>query len=456
MATGKRAFQKATAIDTLAAILHEEPEPIARLNPQAPVPLRWIIEQCLAKEAKDRYASTEDLFRELRRVRDHLSEASLSGESIPAVPTSSRRRLGYVVAAAALLAVSGGLFTLGRRSGEKLIPSFQRLTFRRGSVGYARFAHDGQTIVYGAAWEGGPMRLYSTQVESPQSRLFDLPPADILSISSSGEMAILLNPKSLYSPNRFGTLARVPLSGGAPREILEDVQGADWSPDGKSSPCPQDRRGRRLEFPIGKTLYEAETLFSPRVSPDGKLVAFIEDREGVSHLCVIDAAGKRRTLADDLEGPLAWSPKGDEILCGGLDAVSLAGRRRVLARFPAFAAVSDVSQHSGVLLTLGEWRMGIAALPAGETQARDLSWFGVSWTARGLPRRNTNPVRREKRNEERRLSSQDGRLISAGSNRGRRRWTGHLPRFEVGADSSGWTKVRARAGPDWGRGIEGF
>ena len=79
MATGKRAFQKKTAIDTLAAILNEEPEPIAAVNPQVPAPLRWIVERCLAKEPEGRYASTRDLARELATVRDHVSEASLAG-----------------------------------------------------------------------------------------------------------------------------------------------------------------------------------------------------------------------------------------------------------------------------------------------------------------------------------------------------------------------------------------
>ncbi len=71
MATGKRAFRKKTAIDTLAAILNEEPEPIASIAPQTPAPLRWIVERCLAKEPRQRYASTEDLARDLASVRDH-------------------------------------------------------------------------------------------------------------------------------------------------------------------------------------------------------------------------------------------------------------------------------------------------------------------------------------------------------------------------------------------------
>src|SRR5262245_28164392 len=75
MATGKRAFQKGTAVDTLSAILHDDPRPVGEVNPQVPGPLRWIVDRCLAKEAEGRYASTTDLARELGTVRDRLSEA---------------------------------------------------------------------------------------------------------------------------------------------------------------------------------------------------------------------------------------------------------------------------------------------------------------------------------------------------------------------------------------------
>ena len=343
-----------------------------------------MVERCLAKEPRGRYASTEDLARDLATMRDHLSGASLSGEAFAIAPIPTRRRLLlYVAAPAALLALSAGVFTLGRRTAEKPIPSFDRLTFRRGLGGYARFAPDGQTIVYGAAWEGGPMRLYSTRAGSPESRLFDLPPADILSISSSGEMAVLLNP-NLVPKGRFGTLARVPIAGGAPRELLENVEGADWSPDGKElAVIRQIGERRRLEYPIGKTLYEAEMISSPRVSPKGDLVAFYESRAGVRHLCTIDRSGKRQTLASKVDGfTLAWSSSGDEVWYweDGLYAVSLSGRRRPLARFPqvTFVSLQDIARDGRALVMLGDWRMGIVALPPGETRERELSWFGYS------------------------------------------------------------------------------
>jgi Tol biopolymer transport system component len=384
MATGKGPFRRATAAQTLAAIIQDEPEPIATVNAKVPAPLRWIIERCLAKEARERYASTEDLARDLAGVREHLSEASFSGEAIAVAPAPSRRRILYALAIPAALALSAGVFTLGKRAGEKPIPTFQRLTFRRGLGGYARFAPDGGTIVYSAAWEGGPQRLYSSRTDSPESRLFDLPPADILGISSAGEMAVLLNPNLTNPRERFGTLARVALAGGAPREVLEDVQGADWSPDGKElAVIRRVGQRRRLEYPIGMVLYEADMIFAPRISPKGDLVAFFEVKDGESRLCTVNRAREKKNVAVDADGfTLAWSPKGDEIWYGedGLRAVSLSGRRRLLARFPegTLAFLNDISRDGRALVLLGDWRMGIVAMPPGETKERELSWFGYS------------------------------------------------------------------------------
>jgi len=104
MATGRRAFARATTVDTLSAILHEEPEPIGRVNPATPPPLRWIVERCLAKDSRERYASTVDLARDLASVREHISELSGGEVVLPsAIRRRSRERLAWGVAAAALL-----------------------------------------------------------------------------------------------------------------------------------------------------------------------------------------------------------------------------------------------------------------------------------------------------------------------------------------------------------------
>ena len=117
MATGKRAFQKKTAVETLSAIIREDPEPIAGVNPTAPAPLRWIVERCLAKEPEDRYASTRDLARDLKQTLDHLSETS--GEAAAVAKPKAARRLGWAAALALLLAVGVADLALRWRAGAR-------------------------------------------------------------------------------------------------------------------------------------------------------------------------------------------------------------------------------------------------------------------------------------------------------------------------------------------------
>jgi serine/threonine protein kinase/tetratricopeptide (TPR) repeat protein len=112
MATGCRAFLRESAAQTLAAIIEKDPQSISEINPAFPAPVRWIIERCLEKDPVDRYASTLDLARELRKVREHLTEASApsvtSGAPAPSKPRSRLRlRLWHKVAT--ILAILAGL-----------------------------------------------------------------------------------------------------------------------------------------------------------------------------------------------------------------------------------------------------------------------------------------------------------------------------------------------------------
>ncbi|MHB8214519.1 MAG: protein kinase domain-containing protein [Candidatus Sulfotelmatobacter sp.] len=82
MTTGKRAFEKETAAETLVAILREPIEPIGLQNRDAPAPLCWAIERCLTKEPDKRYVSTRDLAREIAAIRDRLLEKPLKQAEI--------------------------------------------------------------------------------------------------------------------------------------------------------------------------------------------------------------------------------------------------------------------------------------------------------------------------------------------------------------------------------------
>ncbi|HEY1434380.1 MAG TPA: protein kinase, partial [Thermoanaerobaculia bacterium] len=331
MATGQRAFQRKTGAETLVAIIREEPEPLSQVAPKAPTPVRWIIERCLAKDPEERYASTKDLARDLRNLRDHLTETSSSGALEPAEPLKSRRRGWLLPAAAALLigAALGALVLSRLAAGPPPAIHFQQLTFQRGMVQSARFAPDGQTILYSAAWEGRPLEVFMTRPDSAEFRSLDLPGATVLSVSSSGEIALSLNRHFVMGYEATGTLARVPLAGGSPREVLESAQDADWSPDGKELAVSRVVGNRsRLEYPIGKVLYESPGwIRSVRVSPDGKLLAFVDCPQRGNNdgpLKVMESSGKLRLTGPYLNnrnGPIAWTAKGDEVLYGGVEAM---------------------------------------------------------------------------------------------------------------------------------------
>ena len=376
MLSGRRAFRGDSAAETMTAILKHDPPELAGGSLGVPLGLDRITRRCLEKDPANRFQSARDIGFALEAISAPSGASTLN----PAARTGQPRRRLLLAALALLgLALLGAAYFLGLRRGERPLPTWQMLTFRRGIVGNARFASDGRTIVYGAWWDGGAPELFSTRAESTESRSLDIA-ADLVAISTTDEMALSLDRNAEVPYKGTGTLARSALAGGASREILTDVQGADWSPDGRELAVVHGvREESRLEWPIGTVLYKAPYLASPRVSPDGRWVAFL-DGPGLS---VMDRAGNRRQLTTDARAATpAWSPRGDEVWYASRDlrAVSLSGRKRLLARFPepAYARVADVSRDGRALIVLSEVRSGIAALVRGETQERDLSWLSFS------------------------------------------------------------------------------
>lgn len=386
--SGQKAFSRKTAAETMSAIIREEPEPLGRLRPDSPLPLRWIVERCLAKDPEERYASTRDLARDLAGARDHISEIS-AGEGLLAAPAARGKRLNPLFLAVAGLAVgvAGALAARSLWKAPDRSPSFHRLTFRQGELGNARFAPDGQTIVYGARWGGKRNQLFLTRSDSPESRPFDFPVADILAISSSGEMAML------FGTEPVGVLARAPLSGGAPREVVDGVPyaSADWAPDGKDLAVIRVTGGKtRLEYPIGKVILEGENLYAPRFSPRGDRIVLIESSRSQS-LVVVNAAGKERKVlwldAGDVSGAPCWTPDGREIWmsASGSDqptqaiyAVDLAGKRRLVTRVPGSLELDDISREGRALMAHHTILRILAGLVPGSEKERDLSWLDGS------------------------------------------------------------------------------
>ncbi len=414
MTTGKQAFDGNTSAVIFESILNRNPVPLHQLNPDLPSQFERILDRSLEKDRDLRYQSAAEMRAEmkiLKRTLDSQRTAAAQGSSVsssrttaasPAIPPPVSKRAGirpYAIAAAGA-ALLGGLalgWFLHAANSRTELPVYRQLTFRRGTVRSARFTPNGQSVVYGAAWEGKPTELFITSPESPQSRSLQRHGEELMSISSTSDIALLTNVSVTGTYTQSGTLSRMPINGGDPREILEGVQWADWSPDGKQLAIVRDMGGKnRLEFPIGKVIHESPGWISnPRVSPDGDRVAFIEhpqpgDDSGGVH--VINRQGTDKILADNfltVEG-LAWAPDGKEIWYTSstnvgngrsLNAVTLSAHDRIIARVPASLQLEDISQNGLVLLSRQSWRRELSGLIAGMSKEEDFSWLDYSFPA---------------------------------------------------------------------------
>jgi Tol biopolymer transport system component len=391
MLSGKRAFHGDSAADTMSAILKEEPADLSETNRNVSPALERIVRHCLEKNPAERFQSARDVAFNLEALTD-VSISSRAG--IPVLPEKkSRAWVIPIVATLLILASWAGVYRFARRGVVRANPTFHEVTFRNGIIWDARFAPDGQNIVYGAAWDGAPQEIFSSRFDSTDSRAIGLPNSQILAISSKGEMAVSLHPVNAGPFAQAGTLARVPLAGGAPREVVDNVFWADWTPDGQSLAVIRPGPGGQgqLEFPSGNVIYSPKGWVSHvRFSPNGALLAIGDHVPGGDdgRVVIIDAQGNSKASSSyysSVEG-LAWAPSGKEVWFSAVPAGSarsiyaldLSGKERLIYRAPGGLTIHDISRTGLVLLTFDKARVSISALPPGETRERSLSWFDWS------------------------------------------------------------------------------
>jgi Tol biopolymer transport system component len=398
MISGKRAFHGETSADTMSAILKEEVPELSETARNVPAGLERIVRHCLEKHPSQRFHSAGDLAFDLESLTEISATSSKSGAQAAVAQVEgeeSRRKLFSVLGAVVLAAAMIGLgWWLGRGRGAAAPPEYQQITFRTGSIGNARFTPDG-SVVYDASWEGGPHQLYLARTDDNGSRELGLKNAALLSISKSGELAIRLNTVFYGGYARSGTLAKVPLSGGTPREVLDNVQDADWAADGENMAVVRfvpENGHWRLEYPVGKVLLDSINWIShPKISPDGKRVAFADhentggDDRGT--VAVIEPDGSEKKLSpgwSSVQGIL-WSPAGDEIWftasdsgsAANLRGVTLAGKVRTIINVPGGMWLQD-ARGGTTLMTTNQARLGIRAMPPQGKEEVDLGWFGWS------------------------------------------------------------------------------
>lgn len=391
MVTGRRAFSGDSSVEVMNAILKDELPDLAQSGKNIPKGLSILINRCLEKNPDGRFQSARDLAFAL--------EAAESATSVgtQAIPDSSNHRkvLVYATAIGLLLIASffaGGVF---RSRSAASLPIFRRLTFEPGTILRARFAPDGQSIVYGAKLDGGPARVYVTSSGSPESRSLETAGISLLAVSDGGELAVVRGCRHEGGlVDCRGTLATMPLSGGAPRDVMENVHAADWVPKTNDLAVAYKLGGNyRVEFPIGNDVYETPGwISSVRVSPDGKEIAIVDhntigsDDGGVR---ILDR--QRRLIAQSesffsVEG-VAWSPEGDGVYfvagataawANELHFLGLSGKETTVWQFQGMTRLHDISRDGSMLVSREDWRMSLIFRGIADPEEKDLSWFDVS------------------------------------------------------------------------------
>ncbi len=381
MLAGRRAFRGETEVDTITAVLLEDPPEINLEQASVPVAFRQIVRHCLEKEPESRFQSARDLA---------FALDTLANPSGPVRLRPPRMRTGIVPWAVAAVLLFAALLLLNNQWQQRTqTPSYRRLTFEQGTVYSARFGPDFRSVVYSASWNGKPLQLFSTVGDSLLSQPLNLTDANLLGISRTGELAVALRgAHGAHLETEGSMLARAPLAGGSPREVLENVSWADWNLKGElavvvhHAPDPD-----RIEYPIGRALYQSNGWISHlRFSPKGDKIAFLshpapwDDR---GYVALIDLSGHLTVLSTEWESEagLAWSPNGEEVWFAGagkglnrdLMAVALSGRLRKVLDLPAGITLEDVAPDGRALVSLDTERVAMA------TTARDGKTVDLSW-----------------------------------------------------------------------------
>jgi eukaryotic-like serine/threonine-protein kinase len=390
MLSGTRAFRGDTTADTISSVLKEEPPDLAATGRDVPPMLERIVHHCLEKDAAARFQSARDIAFALESLSS-VSSIAPTLMSAPGAATSAPRKawlFSALLGVIAVLVVVVALLSIRLNTPPPEPPSYRQLTFAREAISSARFAPDQRTIIYGSARVGTGSELFSIAPDSHASVSLGLKDAEVESISSTGEMLLIQQRHSLVRVARIGVLARAPLSGAAPRPIMNDVADADWGADNRIAVARYVEGRFRIEYPIGHVLYEPPTGYvsNVRVSPRGDAVVFAEHPtlgDDAGNVVMVDSSGRKRTLSpwqSALEG-LNWAASGKEVWFTGaavgiefqLKASDLSGHTRVVDRTPATPALYDIAHDGRVLLGQAVNRVLTYSRGPGQDRERDLT-----------------------------------------------------------------------------------
>jgi hypothetical protein len=406
MLAGRRAFRGESAADVISAILREDPPELSAPSgsgtaaPAAAVPLALdrIVRHCLEKEPRQRFQSASDVAFSLADLSSGSSAASGAMAAVAAPPRAAPRGGFGAAGTVALVAVAGLTWWWARRPAA--VPVFQRITYEQGVVSDAHFMPDGQTVIGTGAWDNQPRKLFTARLDGVGTQPLDSTATEVLAVAP-GEAAVLTGVRALSGYAQVGTLARMPLSGGAPKPMLADVQDATYNPQRGDLAVVRFHHSTErftLEYPIGHVLAQAAWLSSPSFSRDGTHIAFLEhqglgDDQGT--VDVVDLSGHVQVLTPHLASVqgTGWSRDDDEIwftaadttILRSLRAVTLSGRQRTLLSSPTPLHLQDIAADGRVLLTTESTRINLELFTAGRPQPRSMNVLDWSYGSAMTP-----------------------------------------------------------------------
>jgi hypothetical protein len=376
--SGERAFPGTSLVESGHAILNEDPRSLPASIPSS---VGQVVLRCLQKEPEHRFQQATDLAFALEIVRNPTA---------PVPSLTTRRRSFFTPALLGVLglaAVVAALFWRWRPlSADAPRVEVQPVIHRLGAVRAARFSPDGR-VIFTASFEGKPEEVFGKTSASVEPQSLGLTDALLAGVSSSGDLALLVDPRFTRPFSMHGTLARVGGVGGTPRELVEHVEFADWSPTGELAVVRDVSAVNTLEYPVGKVLFQTTGWISnPRFSPTGDRIAFLHHplfNDDMGEPMFVDLQGHSNVLAARWPRVLglAWSPDGSEVLFTAgrivrnvLVAVSGEGSTRELYTSPGDLRLEDVAPDGTVLATEQLERSEVGYSSAGQKEQATLTW----------------------------------------------------------------------------------
>ena len=396
MLAGEPPFVGPTAQSIVAKVITESPKSLTAQRRTVPPHVDATVQRSLEKLAADRFASAAAFAESLRD-----GGASSRGESRHLAHSTARSRSANMarwgVAILAGAAVIAAAYVAGRRAASRGATdglSIQQRTYRTQSIFSARYTAGGESFVYSAADGGSSPRIYTVTAAYPEPRAVSDSATHLLAVSSKDEMAVLVGAVHHHHRVFTGTLARMPVGGGTPRELLTAVHDADWSPDGSQLAVVHEVNGKdRLEYPIGTVLYESPgSLSDVRISADAQRIAFNEHPEKGDNrgaVAVVDLERVHTVLTPQylaVEG-LAWTRGGNSLAFGAaadggtlqVNEVTLRGEIHGGSPGVGNAMIQDIASDGRRLIIREDHFNRLLGKRSGDTTTKDLSWLNVSF-----------------------------------------------------------------------------